>query len=99
MIRPRFLPPRPLRELRDLTRRRRQRLHDVTSERKRVAKVREDAQVKLSCVLADLFGGAGQWMWEALLDGKASASEIAPRAPRPAENSGTHGRSGGAPDE
>jgi transposase len=85
MIRPRFIPPRPLRELRDLTRRRRQLLHDATSERNRVEKVLEDANVKLSSVLADLFGVSGQLMLEALLDGKASASEIAQLAQRQAK--------------
>jgi transposase len=85
MIRPSFIPPRPLRELRDLTRRRRQLLHDATSERNRVEKVLEDANIKLSCVLADLFGVSGQLMLEALLDGQASASEIAQLAQRQAK--------------
>lgn len=85
MIRPSFIPPRPLRELRDLTRRRRQLLHDATSERNRVEKVLEDANVKLSSVLADLFGVSGQLMLEALLDGNASASEIAQLAQRQAK--------------
>jgi transposase len=74
-----------VRELRDLTRRRRQILHDATSERNRVEKVLEDANVKLSSVLADLFGVSGQLMLEALLDGKASASEIAQLAQRQAK--------------
>jgi transposase len=77
MVRPSFIPPRAVRELRDLTRRRRQVLHDATSERNRVEKVLEDANIKLSSVLADLFGVSGQLMLEALLDGKASASQIA----------------------
>jgi transposase len=85
MVRPSFVPPRAVRELRDLTRRRRQILHDATSERNRVEKVLEDANVKLSSVLADLFGVSGQLMLEALLDGKASASEIAQLAQRQAK--------------
>ena len=85
MIRPSFIPPRPIRELRDLTRRRRQLLHDATSERNRVGKVLEDANIKLSSVLADLFGVSGQLMLEALLEGQATASEIAHLAQRQAK--------------
>ena len=85
MVRPSFIPPRAVRELRDLTRRRRQVLHDASRERNRVEKVLEDANVKLSSVLADLFGVSGQLMLEALLDGKASASEIAQLAQRQAK--------------
>jgi hypothetical protein len=44
MIRTSFVPPRPIRELRDLTRRRKQLLNDATSERNRVQKTLEDAK-------------------------------------------------------
>jgi transposase len=64
MIRPSFIPPRAIRELRDLTRRRKPLLHAATSERNRIQKVLEDANVKLSCVLTDLFGASGQLMLE-----------------------------------
>jgi transposase len=84
MIRPSFIPPRGVRELRDLTRRRRQLLHDATSERNRIEKVLEDANIKLSSVLSDLFGVSGQLMLDALLEGKASPSEIAQLAQRQA---------------
>jgi transposase len=84
MIRPSFIPPRAVRELRDLTRRRRQLLHDATSERNRIEKVLEDANIKLSSVLSDLFGVSGQMMLDALLEGKASPSEIAQLAQRQA---------------
>ena len=77
MIRPSFIPPRALRDLRDLTRRRKQLLHDATSERNRIQKVLEDANVKLSSVLSNIFGVSGQLMLEALLDGQASPAEIA----------------------
>lgn len=75
LIRPSFIPPRPVRDLRDLTRRRRQLLKDATSNR--VQKILEDSNVKLASVLADPFGVSGQLMLEALLKGKASADEIA----------------------
>src|SRR5215467_7866129 len=47
MIHPSFIPPRAIRELRDLTRRRKRLLGAGTSERNRVQKVLEDANVKL----------------------------------------------------
>ncbi len=77
MVRPSFIPPRAIRELRDLTRRRKRILGDASSERNRVQKVLEDANVKLSSVLTDVFGASGQLMLEALLEGKATAAEIA----------------------
>ena len=77
LIRPSFIPPPPVRNLRDLTRRRRQLLQDATSERNRVQKILEDANVKLASVLADPFGVSGQLMLEALLKGEAGANEIA----------------------
>lgn len=80
MIRASFIPPRPIRELRDLTRRRKQLLGDATSERNRVQKTLEDANVKLGSVLSDVFGVSGQCMLEALLEGRGSAQEIAEMA-------------------
>ena len=67
LIRGSFIPPRPIRELRDLTRRRRRLIATGTSERNRIQKVLEDANVKLGCVLSDLFGVSGQDMLAALL--------------------------------
>lgn len=85
MIRPSFIPPRAIRELRDLTRRRKQLLGNGTAEKNRVQKVFEDANVKLGNVLADVFGCSGQLMLEALLEGKKSAPEIAALAQRRAK--------------
>ena len=80
MIRASFVPPRPIRELRDLTRRRKQLLSDATSERNRVQKTLEDANVKLGNVLSDVFGVSGQRMLEALLEGRSTVQEIAEMA-------------------
>jgi transposase len=77
MIRPSFIPPRGIRELRDLTRRRKKVIGAATSERNRVEKILQDANVKLSNVLSDIFGVSGQLMLEALLVGKARPEEIA----------------------
>jgi transposase len=77
MIRPSFIPPRAIRELRDLTRRRKRLLSAGTSERNRVQKVLEDANVKLGNVLSDVFGTSGQLMLEALLEGQAIPEQVA----------------------
>jgi hypothetical protein len=42
-----------------------------------VDKILQDANVKLSSALSDIFGVSGQLMWESLLEGKASPAEIA----------------------
>ena len=85
MIRPSFVPPRGQRELRDLTRRRRKIIGNATSEKNRVEKVLQDANVKLSTALSDLFGTSGQLMLEALLEGKAQPQQIAALAQRRAK--------------
>jgi transposase len=82
MIRPSFIPPRPIRELRDFTRRRKQMIQTAAQERNRVQKVLEDANVKIGDVLSDVFGLSGQLMLEALVNGlkngePASAIDIA----------------------
>lgn len=51
LVRASFIPPRPVRELRDLTRRRKQILSVAASERNRVRKVLEEANVKIGSVL------------------------------------------------
>ena len=77
LIQPSFIPPRDIRELRDLTRRRRVLLNEGSAERNRTQKVLEDANVKLGNVLSDVFGASGQAMLEALLENKLTAAEIA----------------------
>lgn len=77
LIQASFIPPKTIRELRDLTRRRRQLLGAGASERNRIQKVLEDANVKLASVLTDLFGVSGQAMLEALLEGTRSPESIA----------------------
>jgi transposase len=77
LIRASFIPPKPVRELRDLTRRRKQILSNAVSERNRVQKVLEEANVKIGSVLTDVFGVSGQLMLDALLEGKATVEEVA----------------------
>jgi transposase len=72
-----FIPPLAIRQLRDLTRRRRKLLEAGASERNRVQKVLEDANVKLGNVLSDVLGASGQPMLEALLAKRGTPEQLA----------------------
>src|SRR5262245_34835626 len=73
LIRASFVPPRDIRELRDLTRYRKKLLANGAAERNRIQKLLEDANIKLGSVLSDVFGVSGQRMLHALVD-KPSAT-------------------------
>jgi transposase len=70
MIRPSFVPPPPIRKLRDLTRYRVALVADQSAEKNRVEKLLEDAQIKLSIVATDIFGVSGRAMLDALAAGE-----------------------------
>jgi len=70
MLRPSFVPPPPIRRLRDLTRYRADLVATRTAEKNRVEKLLEDAQIKLSVVASDIFGVSGRAMMAALLAGE-----------------------------
>jgi transposase len=69
LLRSSFVPPPPIRELRDLTRYRVQQLQDRTQEVNRLCKVLEDAGVKLTSVVSDVMGVSGRAMIAALVEG------------------------------
>ena len=75
-IRSSYIPPKPVRQLRDLTRRRVQLTQDATRERNRVQKLLEQSNVKIGNVLTDVFGVSGQEMILALLDGQSTPEQI-----------------------
>jgi len=85
MIHPSYIPRRGVRELRDLTRRRKRLVGAATSERNRVEKILQEANVKLSSALSNLFGVSGQMMLKALLKGEQQPAEIAQLARRRAK--------------
>jgi transposase len=72
-----FVPPRPLRELRDLLRYRRKLIESQAAERNRLLKLLETANVKLASVASDVFGVSGRAMLKALIAGFASAEDMA----------------------
>ena len=80
MIRPSFVPPAPIRELRDLTRYRVDLIAARTAERSRVEKLLEDAQIKLSVVASDIFGTSGREMMAALIAGQRDPKVLAQMA-------------------
>src|SRR5215218_8631993 len=77
MLRPSFVPPRPIRQLRDVTRYRVDLVAARTAEKQRVEKLLEDAQIKLSVVASDIFGVSGRAMLAALLAGERDPKVLA----------------------
>jgi transposase len=77
MLRPSFVPPPPIRRLRDLTRYRADLVAARTAEKQRVEKLLEDAQIKLSVVASDIFGVSGRAMLAALLAGERDPKVLA----------------------
>jgi transposase len=77
MLRPSFVPPRQIRQLRDLTRYRVDLLGVRTAEKNRVEKLLEDAQIKLSVVASDIFGVSGRAMLAALVAGERDPKVLA----------------------
>jgi transposase len=80
MLRPSFVPPRPIRQLRDLTRYRIDLVNVRTAEKNRVEKLLEDACIKLSVVASDIFGVSGREMMAALIAGERDPAVLADMA-------------------
>ena len=77
MLRPSFVPPSPIRQLRDLTRYRVDLVGARTAEKNRVEKLLEDACIKLSVVACDIFGVSGRKMMAALIAGERDPKVLA----------------------
>ena len=65
-----FIPPGPIRKLRELYRYKRKLLQQGTSERNRLQKVLEDANIKIGSVLTDVFGVSGRLIINSLIEGQ-----------------------------
>ena len=70
-----FIPPRDIRELRDLTRTRRKLVGEMTRQKNRVQKVLQDANIKLSSVTTNVFGVSGEAMIRLLLENEELTEE------------------------
>ncbi len=80
MLRPSFVPPAPIRRLRDLTRYRVDLVGVRNAEKNRVEKLLEDACIKLSVVASDIFGVSGRAMMAALIAGERDPGKLAEMA-------------------
>jgi transposase len=69
LVRPSFVPPKPIRELRNLTRYRKAQIEERTREAQRLDKMLQDAGIKLSSVASDILGVSGRDMLNALVRG------------------------------
>jgi transposase len=77
MLRPSFVPPREIRQLRDYTRLRSDLVRERNRHKQRVEKLLEDALVKLSSVATDIFGVSGRAMLAALIAGERDPEVLA----------------------
>jgi transposase len=93
-----FVPPQPIRELRDLTRQRTQLIQERSAAANRIQKVLEDANIKLASVATDVLGVSGRDMLRALIAGEADPEKLADLARQrmrqkiPALQQALHGR-------
>lgn len=70
LLRSSFIPPAPIRELRELTRYRKSLIGERAQEANRLHKVLETANIKLGMVATDVLGTSGRRMLEAILHGE-----------------------------
>ena len=77
MLRRSFVPPRAVRDLRMLTRTRSRLAQDQARHQARVEKILEDALLKVSSVISDLFGVSGRLFLDALVAGERSPAALA----------------------
>jgi transposase len=82
LVRGSFVPPAPIRELRDLTRSRTMMARERGREIQRLEKLLEDAGIKLSSVASDITGVSGRLMLQALIDGQRDPATLADLAKR-----------------
>jgi transposase len=77
LLRASFIPPPPIRELRDLTRHRTVLVHQRVSEANRVQKLLETANIKLKLVVTDVLGASGRAILRALIAGERDTAVLA----------------------
>ncbi|MGH3922894.1 MAG: IS110 family transposase [Acidimicrobiales bacterium] len=77
LVRPSFVPPKPIRELRSLCRYRRSQIEERTREVQRLDKVLQDAGIKLSSVATRILGLSGRAMLDALVAGTRDPEVLA----------------------
>jgi hypothetical protein len=79
LVRASFVPPRPIQELRDLTRTRKQLVRQVVQHTLRIQKTLEDAHLKITGVVADLLGVSGRAILQGLIEGETDPGRLLAR--------------------
>jgi transposase len=82
LLRASFVPPKPIRQLRNLTRYRKTQIQERQREVNRLHKALEDAGIKLDCVATDILGKSGRDMLDALVAGTSDPNALANLARR-----------------
>lgn len=77
LLRGSFVPPEPIRDLRDLTRFRKTLIQERSSHVNRIAKTLELANIKLGSVATDIMGKSGRSMMQAIIDGERNPQQLA----------------------
>ena len=80
LLRGSFVPPRAVRNLRDLTRHRAQLAAEKTRVANRIHKLLQDANIKLSAVASDILGKSGRAMLTALMHGESNVDRMSEMA-------------------
>jgi len=71
-----FIPPKHIRELRDITRYRRKLVNRVTEEKNRLQRILEDCNIKLSSVISDMSGVSGTRIIDAIIEGEEDTTKL-----------------------
>ena len=77
LLRASFVPPKPIRTLRNLTRYRKTQIQERQREANRLHKALEDTGIKLDCVASDILGASGRLMLDALIQGTTDPEVLA----------------------
>lgn len=71
-----FIPPKPIRDLRDLTRYKRKIVDQIASEKNRIQKILEDANIKLSSVVSNMSGAVATRIIDAMIQGETDTKKL-----------------------
>ncbi len=76
LLRGSFIPPKPTRELRDLTRYKRKVIEQISAEKNRLQKILEDSNIKISSVVSSTSGATATNIINAMIDGEQNIDEL-----------------------
>ena len=76
LIRPSFVPPTPIQEIRTLMRTRKQLVRERSQHTQRIQKTLEDANLKIASVVSDILGTSGRAILKAIISGESSPEQL-----------------------